>query len=573
MAPKPYRRLYSTALVAVASTLLAQQFPTDEIHLHSSVYWPSTAATIRAQSNLVEVAVVVRDGKGNAVPGLEKKDFLLWDSGKSRDIQTFSVESRSVETPPSVDKTAAASPAGTAAPSVRPARARLISLTFDDRSIEDADMRRIKEAAKKFVRESLAPGDRVAVVSIAFPQTVTFLSDPDELVKKIEAIKPQPRMTGAGLSICPTLTPYESYLIANGLDNQLLAAKQQEYRECLGGVAKDVTPVARRFWELGRSNSEDTLRSLWGVVDAMANLPGERVVLLASSGFLTGDLEMLEEDLISRALRAGVVVNTLEARGLFAYTPGPSVEQSPRGGSIRAAIQLNNAAVRLQGLNERAIDDGLAVLALGTGGRFFENNNDLAAGLRAIGAVPEVVYVLGFSPGDIPHDGRYRPLKVRLTAGHHDELQARPGYSAPLKDEPPPVAPTELDREVFASDIRAELPVKIQAGPSALPDGGTGIAMVVKVNVELLGYRLRDDRKTQKVVMVAALLDTHGAFVAGKREDLDLSLTRETFAKLARSGVEATLTVKASPGSYTLRAVVCDDMGLVTALSRPIELR
>jgi hypothetical protein len=186
--------------------------------------------------------------------------------------------------------------------------------------------------------------------------------------------------------------------------------------------------------------------------------------------------------------------------------------------------------------------------------------------------VPEVVYVLGFSAGDIPHDGRYRPLKVRLIDGHHYDIQARPGYSAPLK-EAPAAAPSELDREVLAADVRTELPVKIQAGPLEVPGSAKQVAMLVKVDVGLLAYRRQDDRKTQDLVMVAALLDSQGAFVAGKRADLNLALTPEKFAELARSNVEATLTVEAPSGSYTLRAVVCDNMGRFTALSRPIELR
>jgi hypothetical protein len=69
----------------------------------------------------------------------------------------------------------------------------------------------------------------------------------------------------------------------------------------------------------------------------------------------------------------------------------------------------------------------------------------------------------------------------------------------------------------------------------------------MKVDANLLAHRLRDDRKTQKPAMV----DAHGAFVAGKRGDQELSPTWETFAKLTRAG----------PRRYG------------TSLSRPIELR
>jgi hypothetical protein len=71
---------------------------------------------------------------------------------------------------------------------------------------------------------------------------------------------------------------------------------------------------------------------------------------------------------------------------------------------------------------EEAKADGLAVLALGTGGRVYQNNNDLAAGSRFLSAVP--------------HDGKYHALKVGLTGGRHGSVQPRMGYNAPAKEPP-----------------------------------------------------------------------------------------------------------------------------------------
>jgi hypothetical protein len=51
-----------------------------------------TAPTFKVRVNLVLVRVVVRDPKGNVVPGLHKEDFQLSDNRKLQIITTFSVE-------------------------------------------------------------------------------------------------------------------------------------------------------------------------------------------------------------------------------------------------------------------------------------------------------------------------------------------------------------------------------------------------------------------------------------------------------------------------------------------------
>jgi hypothetical protein len=47
--------------------------------------------TVRAQRNGVLVPVIVRDANGNAVRGLTKDDFRLFDNGKPQSVTAFSV--------------------------------------------------------------------------------------------------------------------------------------------------------------------------------------------------------------------------------------------------------------------------------------------------------------------------------------------------------------------------------------------------------------------------------------------------------------------------------------------------
>jgi hypothetical protein len=57
---------------------------------------------------------------------------------------------------------------------------------------------------------------------------------------------------------------------------------------------------------------------------------------------------------------------------------------------------------------------------------------------------------------------------------------------------------------------------------------------------------------------VAVLLDSQGNFVTGKRSEAEMSFTDATFAQLAKTGLTVAMTLKAPPGTYSVRAVAQD---------------
>ncbi len=85
--------------------LQGQGISEDEIRTGTRPYTPQARGTLRVQTNLVEVGVVVRDASGKPVAGLKQSDFQVLDNGKLQAISAFSVETResriaSVGTPP-----------------------------------------------------------------------------------------------------------------------------------------------------------------------------------------------------------------------------------------------------------------------------------------------------------------------------------------------------------------------------------------------------------------------------------------------------------------------------------------
>src|SRR5260370_4731873 len=61
---------------------------TGRVRIRSAIYSPPTL-TLAAQASLVELAVTVRDPQDQAVAGLRREDFELFDRGERQSITVF----------------------------------------------------------------------------------------------------------------------------------------------------------------------------------------------------------------------------------------------------------------------------------------------------------------------------------------------------------------------------------------------------------------------------------------------------------------------------------------------------
>jgi VWFA-related protein len=114
----------------------------------------------------------------------------------------------------------------------------------------------------------------------------------------------------------------------------------------------------------------------------------------------------------------GVVFSTLDVRGLA----------SQNLASNRSKLNEPAETQVLDSQESFASSGVLADLALGTGGVYFHNNNDLDAGFRRTADAPEYVYLVGFAPQKL--DGKLHKLKVTVSESAKLTVQARQGYYA-----------------------------------------------------------------------------------------------------------------------------------------------
>jgi hypothetical protein len=281
---------------------------------------------------------------------------------------------------------------------------------------------------------------------------------------------------------------------------------------------------------------------------------GRRLLLLVSSGFIAGSLERERDRLIDQCLHAGIVINTMDARGLYVEAPGRPIDELLDEPAVPESTFHFETVTQLSRIE--APTDIMVNFAESTGGLFFHNNNDLAFGFQELGAMPSVSYILGFRPPDDGLDGRYHKLKVRLASIKSYAIEARPGYFADAKE----IAGSQdrrsvLDREVMSNSSSDGFPIAVTWQPG---QAAGSIAIRAHIDVSRLQFPVQDGRHVQRLEFVTALLDRNGEVISSKEGTMDFALTDATYLRLSESGVNAGFTLEAPPGKYRLRMVVQD---------------
>ncbi len=546
--------LFAAAAVSVSGAAQEPKPPAPTTEMVPS----ESTFKLRAERNLVVVRIVVRDASGKAVTGLHKEDFRLFDNGKPQTVSGFSAESP--ETEPSSAAAAlpsAAAPTEAEHPVIMPDR--FVALFFDDVHISFQDLVRTRDAAGRYISTNLQPSDRAALFTASGDTHLDFTADRDRLHDALLRIRQHPMPAAGG---CPKIDEYQAFQIAEQHDpTAIQVAAADALRECCPGLptCPDASPnyleaESRSILDQVEFSSRRVFQSLESLARQMATQPGQRSVVFLSPGFFT---EMQTYDLnqvVDRALRAGVVINTLDARGVYVDLPfGDASQQGsvdPRVAGLRSQIHQQSM------LAQTGV---LSALASGTGGVYFHDSNDYDAGFRRTGGLPEASYVLTFSPENLKSDGTFHKLKVTLANRSHLTVQARPGYYAPKKSEDLAArADDEIKEAVFSREEVRELPMDVNTRFYKTDSVNAKLSVSAHVDMSSIHFRQEQDRHRDGMILVAALFDSNGRFVTGTQTKYELYLRDATLNQVVRGGIFLKADLDAKVGTYLMRVVVRD---------------
>ena len=527
------------------------------------------ADVLRIFSELVQTDVMVFDKQGKFVSGLKREDFELRIDGKPRPVDFFeriNAGSTNEELQLAAARGSSSNAKGTALPLDR---GRTIFFYVDDLHLAAGSASRTRKLLSRFLDQDMGQNDEVAVASasgqIGFLQQLSN----NKAVLRAAIDRLSSRSFSTSDMDRPPMTEYEALQI-NRNDREVLNvfvdAMLRENPRLARGIAEEhVRLRVMQRLQLAASITTNTLAGLESLVRSSSKLPGRKVIFFISDGFFLDDrtsdpLERLRR-IASAAARSGVVIYSLDARGLVASLVDASSE---------VAFDPSGRLQRSEVGEIAATQDGMNSLARDTGGRPFFDSNALDVGLSKALEETSVYYLLAWRPDqETRTSGKFRRLAVSLVGRPDLTVRVRHGF---YDLEPPATANQSKDkaksenadsrakspalalREAFKAIYpNTELPVAVTLG--FLDSGGKDLMLTATMQVTTQSLSLTSEGGKQKaqVDIGVAVYNDHGREGASLNDRLTVTAT--SVEELRRSSKELIYNyrVHLPPGLYQVR--------------------
>jgi len=496
-----------------------------------------------ARLTIVNVTVTGKDGR--PIEGLTASDFVLTEDGVPQTISQVAfqrvdganaadaVPAAPVEAPPArapspvapaVQPQIAASPGG----EVRYRNRRLLVLYFDLSAMPPPDQARAYSAARKFISEQIGAQDLVAIM--------TFQGG---------AVRVKQDFTG------------DRAVLHEVIETLIYGEKKDA-----GDLPDQTTDVGTAFGqddaEFNILNTDRQLSALQTAASMLRSLPEEKSLVYFASGLrLNGvDNQAQLRATINAAIRANVSLYPIDARGLVADPPlGDATRPSPAGLGL-----LTGQAVQTAMTNFQRSQDTLYSLAKDTGGKALFDNNDLSLGIVQAAAAIRSYYVLGFTSSHTEQDGRFHRIKVSLTRDLGADLSYRQGYFADKTFAKFTSADKErqLEDALMLENPVTDINLALEVNYFQLNRAEYFVPVSVKIPGSELALARRRGAARTLIDFIGEVKDDYGITIQNVRDKLDVKLSDQTAAELAKRPVQYETGFTLLPGKYVIKVLARD---------------
>ena len=533
---------------------------------------PAKDEVVRVYTELVQTDVMVFDKQGHFVNGLRPENFELRIDGKVRPIQSFEqIKAGSDE------ETQLAAARGTtldrggnnSKPAIPLDRGRTVFFFVDDFHLDLSGMTATQKLVENFIDKEMGQNDEAAIVSATgqggFLQQLTD----NKFVLRSALKRISPRSNTVRDGDRPTMTEYQAVLIAQN-DFDVVGYFIDETMKFNPGLPRDAVAniVRNRANALLAQASQittNTLSGLEGLIRSVKSLPGRKVLFYCSNGFFVENRQSNVADklrqIASAAAKAGVVIYSMDVRGLVAPFGDPSVDQFDPSGRLERSTHGELIASQ----------DGLNALARDTGGKAIFNTNDFKPGL--VGALKEtsVYYLLAWQP-EKPgqHTGRFRKIEVSIIGRPDLTVRVRRGFfdsdpgastvtaTKSKEEDPVKIIARKLNEILITPYPDNKLPLSLSLDYLDVAGKGLTLSVHVQVPGEFMLFG-PEGEKSQ------ALLDVAGAFYNDRGQPSSIFYERiistapsADTPKEYRPDITYTYPAILKPGLYQARVVVRD---------------
>lgn len=545
---------------------------------------PPPDDVIRIDTELVQTDVMVFDKKGSFVSGLKPEQFELTVEGNSQPISFFeqvragsSKEVRLL----SKEKTAPDSSP------VNETRGRTIIFFIDDLHLSLDSLGRTRKALAQFIDSEMTESDRVAIASTS--GDLGFL-------QQFTDYKPVLRAAADRLTQHPykvdDLTDSRTPMTENGaltiernedpgvldfyVERCLREAYPLKYRK--ESCEIQVKSRARGMLLQAASVIMNTYASLESLMQSAKLLPGRKLVFFFSDGFLldTGPRNLSPRDklreITDAALRSGVIVYTIDARGLFS-------------GQLDATNNVPfDKQNRLESMSLRegaSMQDALNALAGDTGGRALRNQNYFDRWVNKILDETSEYYLLAWRPTNREEAlNSFKNIAVRVMDHPEYEVRLPRGFlTGSPKSPPKPIAEVqgpaqshqELQQALTSLNPKREILTSLSAVYLDTPEHGAVLTTSVEVANESLSYQAKDGKQLAAVEVVGVVVNDRGKPAGSFQTRLNINALGEGAEQNSSSIYNSRLAVV--PGLYQIRVATRDiNSGRVGSAQQWIEV-
>jgi VWFA-related protein len=525
-------------LLAAAADPVAQQVGQNKVPGETQSF------TLTLKSQLVIEAVEVKDKQGNFVPGLAAKDFTLTEDGTPQTIrycEPQNLNETAKPLPPETEATedvkiynrlALSQIAPETMEDERYKNRRLLALYFDMTSLPPADEMRALSAAEQFVRTQLTTVDLVSIMRYnggAVEILQDFTSDRNRLLSILETM-----VVGEGQGSADTTDDASS-------SDTGAAFGQDDSEFNVFNTDRQLSALQTAAKMLGRANEKKSL------------------IYFASGLRLNGiDNQAQMHATADAAIRAGVSIWTVDARGLVAQAPLGDATQSSPGNQ---GIYSGTSALAVTSNFQRS-QDSLYSLAGDTGGKAFLDNNDLTRGIEQAQQSISDYYILGYYTTNTDPNGKFRRIKISLKGIQDAKLDYRQGYYADKVFSKFNAVDRErqLEDALMLDDPITDLTIAMEIDYFQLNRAEYFVPIVVKIPGRELALAKRGGAEHTLVDFVGEIKDlVGGSTVSNVRDNVNIKLSDATATELAKRPIEYDTGFTLLPGKYMIKFLARDD--------------
>jgi len=510
----------------------------------NSVPGTTQSFTLKVQSNLVLEAVTVKDKQGNFVHGLTAKDFVLTEDGTPQTIRycewqnlagtakPLPLETPSDENITIYNRLVNTQIAPESMDDERYKDHRLLALYFDMSALSPPDEMRALGAAEQFIRTQLTTADLVSIMRYnggSVDVLQDFTSDRNRL-----------------LSILETMVVGEGQGTADSEDD--------------ASSADTGAAFGQDDSEFNVFNTDRQLSALQTAADMLGHVSEKKELLYFASGLrLNGiDNQAQMHATADAAIKAGVQIWTVDARGLVASAPmGDATQGSPGGQSMYTGGSAQQMMTNFQNSQ-----DTLYAIASDTGGKAFLDNNDLDRGIVEAQQAISDYYILGYYTTNTDENGKFRRIKISLANNQEAKLDYRQGYYAGKVF----AKFNDVDRErqledaLMLEDPMTQLTIATEIDYFQLNRAEYFVPVIMKIPGSELALAKRHGAEYARIDFIGEIKDLiGGTTVENLRDNVNIKLSDQTAAELARRPIEYDSGYTLLPGKYMIKVLARDD--------------